>query len=417
MTILIKAAKVIDAKSPYNGTQQDILIIDGIITEIGKNLSNKNATVVSSNNLYVSRGWFDSSVSFGEPGFEERETLKHGLETASKSGFTRIALNSNTNPPLDTHASVAHVISESKKNPTYLHPIANLTVGGNSEQLAELYDLKNAGAVGFGDYKQELSNPNQLKIALQYSQHLNALIMAFPQNKSLTRNGIIHEGKLSTSLGVQGIPSLAEEIQIARDIAILEYTGGKLHIPTVSTKKSVALIENAKKSGLDVSCSVAIHNLCFTDQQLESFDTRYKVQPPLRSETDRKALIKGVKKGIIDFVTSDHCPIDIDHKKMEIDHAEYGTIGLETAFGALLNHFSLEETIELLTKGKERFSMENHAIEVGETAELTLFTTIKPTPFSSSDIVSTSKNSAFLGYLMKGTSLGIVSKGMLSLKQ
>lgn len=417
MTILIKAAKVIDANSSLNGTQQDILITDGVITKIGTQLTVKNATVVTHENLCVSRGWFDSSVSFGEPGFEERETLSNGLETAAKSGFTRIALNSNTNPKLDTHATVAHVISESKKKATYLHPIGNITKGGDSEQLAELYDIKNAGAIGFGNFKSEISNPNLLKIALQYCQHFNGLIFAFPQNRAIAKDGIIHEGTISTQLGVQGIPALAEELQIARDLILLEYTGGKMHIPTISTEKSVALIQKAKKKGLDVSCSVAIHNLCFTDEQLNTFDTRFKVLPPLRVEKDRKALIKGLKNGVVDFVTSDHCPIDIDHKKMEIDHAEHGTVGLESAFGALLNHFSLEETIDLLTKGKERFEIENHSIAVGNPAELSLFTTHQAVSFERKDILSTSKNSAFLSYPMLGKAIGIVSKGMLSLNK
>lgn len=417
MTILIKAAKVIDAKSSLNGTQQDILITNGQISKIGDQLTAKNATVIAHENLCVSRGWFDSSVSFGEPGFEERETLNNGLETASKSGFTRIALNSNTNPKLDTHAIVAHVISESKRKASYLHPIGNLTTGGNSNQLAELYDIKNAGAIGFGNFKTEIQDPNLLKIALQYCQHFDGLVIAFPQNNAIARGGIIHEGTMSTQLGVQGIPTLAEELQVARDLSILEYTGGKMHVPTISSQKTISLIQKAKKKGLDVTCSVAIHNLCFTEEQLSSFDTRFKVLPPLRSEKDRKALIKALKDGVIDFVTSDHCPIDVDHKKMEIDHAEYGTIGLESAFGALLNHFSLEEAIELLTKGKERFEIEDHSIAEGNIAELSLFFTHDPVPFERKDILSTSKNSAFLSYPMHGKSLGIVSKGMLSLNQ
>ena len=417
MTILIKAAQVIDAKSTFNGTKKDILITNGKITNIGNQLTAKNATVINHNNLCVSRGWFDSSVSFGEPGLEERETLSNGLETAAKSGFTRIALNSNTHPKLDNHAIVAHVISESKKKATYLHPIGNLTQAEDSNQLAELYDLKNAGAIGFGNFKNDIKDPNLFKIALQYCQHIDGLVVAFPQNSDIARGGIINEGVLSTRLGVQGIPSLAEELQVARDLSLLEYTGGKLHIPTISTHKSIALIKEAKKKGLNVTCSVAVHNLCFTENQLSAFDTRYKVLPPLRTEKDRIALLKGVKSGTIDFVTSDHCPIDVDHKKMEIDHAEHGTIGLESAFGALMNHFSLDETITLLTKGKDRFGIEDHPIEVGALAEISLFTTHKPVPFERKDIVSTSKNSAFLGYPMSGSAIGIVSKGLVSLKK
>ena len=202
--------------------------------------------------------------------------------------------------------------------------------------------------------------------------------------------------------------NLSEEIQISRDLKILEYTGGKLHIPTISTKESVDLIKKAKSNGLNVTCSVAIHNLIFNEKKLKEFDTRYKVSPPLRTDNDRIALINAVKKGIIDMVTSDHIPIDVDNKKTDIDSAKNGTVGLESFFGALLTIFSLDESIRILTSGKQRFGINNHPIQEGSNADLTLFTSNDNYTFSKSNILSKSKNSAFLGMKMSGTSLGVI---------
>src|SRR5690606_34676579 len=256
---------------------------------------------------------------------------------------------------------------------TSIHPIGALTKNSEGIDLAELFDMKNAGAVAFFDFKKQVSNPNLLKIALLYVQHFDGLIFSFPQDGSIKGTGVAHEGDVSTALGLKGIPALAEELQIVRDLFILEYTGGKLHIPTISTAASVKLIANAKKKGLDVTCSVAIHNLFFSDQELKEFDTHFKVSPPLRSKTDCKALIKGLKDGTVDFVTSDHVPIDIEHKRLEFDNALDGTLGLESAFGALNSLFGAEESVALLTKGRVRFTLEAAAFKGGAKANLTLF--------------------------------------------
>ena len=225
----------------------------------------------------------------------------------------------------------------------------------------------------------------------------------------------MNEGVISTSLGLKGNPALAEELQVTRDLYLLEYTGGKLHIPTISTAKSVALIREAKKKKLDVTCSVAIHNLIFTDTVLEAFDTRFKVNPPLRTQQDIDALILGLKDGTIDMVTSDHNPIDIEHKKVEFDYAKYGTIGLETAFGALNTIFSVKKTIDLLTKGKTRFSIETSNIAVGVKANLTLFNPDISYTFSDEQIISTSKNAIFKSYTLKGKAYGIIANNKSAL--
>ena len=407
MSIILKSAKVINAESKYNGTQQDILICEGKIVKIAKSISDKNARIIDIKDLHVSNGWFDSSVSFGEPGFEERESIENGGIVASKSGFTDVVLNSNTNPVIDSQAGISFV--KSKNSSCNIHPLGALTMSSESKEMAELFDMKNAGAVGFYDYKKPIINSNLLKISLQYSQAFNSLIMSFPLDKSIAKNGIINEGEISVNYGIKGIPNFSEEIQINRDLHILEYTGGNLHIPTISTKKSLDLIKKAKEKGLNVTCSVAIHNLTFNEAKLKDFDTRFKVLPPLRTEKDRLALVKGVKDGVIDLVTSDHCPIDVENKKTDIDNAEYGTIGLESFFGSLLNLFTLEETIKILTRGRKLFNIENFDFKEGSEARLSLFKISKEFEFSKSHIKSKSKNSAFLGTKMKGYPVGIIN--------
>ena len=415
MSIILKSAKVINAESKYNGTKQDILISEGKIVKIAKSISDKNARIIDIKDLHVSNGWFDSSVSFGEPGFEERETIENGGIVASKSGFTDVVLNSNTNPVIDSQAGISFV--KSKNSSCNIHPLGALTISSESKEMAELFDMKNAGAVGFYDYKKPIINSNLLKISLQYSQAFNSLIMSFPLDKSIAKNGIINEGEISVNYGIKGIPNFSEEIQINRDLHILEYTGGNLHIPTISTKKSLDLIKKAKEKGLNVTCSVAIHNLTFNEAKLKDFDTRFKVLPPLRTEKDRLALVKGVKDGVIDLVTSDHCPIDVENKKTDIDNAEYGTIGLESFFGSLLNLFTLEETIKILTRGRKLFNIENFDFKEGSEARLSLFKISKEFEFSKSHIKSKSKNSAFLGTKMKGYPIGIINSNNIIINE
>ncbi|MGI9551970.1 MAG: dihydroorotase, partial [Aurantibacter sp.] len=227
--------------------------------------------------------------------------------------------------------------------------------------------------------------------------------------------GQVHEGPISTKLGLKGIPALAEELQIARDLFILEYTGGKLHIPTISTANSVKLIAAAKKKGLDVSCSAAIHNLWYTDSALESFDSKYKTMPPLREKVDTRALINGLKSGTVDFVTTDHSPMNIEYKELEFDNAANGTIGLESAFGILNQLFDIKTVINLLTKGRNRFGLNKINFEEGEEARMTLFNPATNGTFNNENIASTSKNSMFVGEKLKGEVLGVICSGKIGL--
>ena len=408
MNILLKSAKIIDQTSPFHLKTKDILIEKGVITQIANSIANKkDVKAITLKNLHVSCGWFDTSVSFGEPGFEERETIKNGLKTAAKSGFTAVAVNPNTNPVTDTKSIVSFLINSAKNSLVSLHPIASFTKQAKGENMAELFDMQNAGAIAFGDYNKAISNVNLLKIGLQYAQNFNALILSYPQEKSIA-NGFVNEGNNSTKIGLKGIPALAEELQIVRDIFLLEYTGGKLHIPCISTAKSVQLIAKAKKKGLDISCSVSAHHLILTDDEVNDFNTNYKVLPPLRTKKDTKVLQKAVENGTIDIITSDHNPIDIEHKKIEFENAKFGTIGLESLFGSLNGIINLENLITALTtKPRKRFGLKQIKIQTNEIANLTLFNPNLQYTFLEENIISTSKNAVFLHKKMQGVVYGV----------
>jgi len=417
MKIIIKSAKIIDSKSPFHNQTVDLLIADGLIEKIGVSLPHDNdETVVRFDDLHVSQGWFDSSVSLGEPGYEDRETIANGLNVAAKSGFTGIALQPNSLPIIDNQSQVNFVKNKGNGFATEIFPIGALTKGSEGKDMAELFDMKNSGAVAFGDYNKSIDNANILKIALQYVQDFDGLVIAYSQDPNIKGNGVANEGIVSTRLGLKGIPNLAEELQISRNLFLLEYTGGKLHIPTISTAKSVELIREAKAKGLHVTCSASVHHLVLTDEKLDGFDTRFKVTPPLRTEVDRQALLNGVADGTIDMITSDHNPIDIEFKKMEFDTAKNGTIGLESASGALLTVLPVETVVKKLTAARNIFGLEDNTIQEGAKANFTLFSTEGKSTFTKENILSKSKNSAFLGAELKGSVYGIFNQNQLVTK-
>ena len=416
MNSLLKAVTILDKTSEFHNEKVDILIESGLIINIDFNINNpKNFKGINLTNLHVSRGWFDSSVCFGEPGFENRETIENGLKTASRSGFTAVALQPNTSPLINNRSQIEYIKHKCVNSIVEIYPIGALTSSGSNSKLTEMFDMKNGGAICFGNYKKSISNANTLKLALQYTSTFEGIVLSYPEDEVLSNKGMVNENIMSTSLGLKGSPSLSEEVQIMRDLSILKYTGGKLHIPTISTTKSVELIRAAKASKLNVSCSVAVHNLFFSDSNLLNFNTNFKVLPPLRTKDDIKSLIEGVKDGTIDMVTSDHNPLNIELKKTEFDNAEFGTIGLESIFGALNTLFSTKMAIKLLTSGRNIFKIPQNNIQIGEIANLTLFNPNKEYVFADKHILSKSKNSIFLDSKLSGKVYGVINKNKLAI--
>lgn len=406
-TLLVKSAKILDSESPYHLQTKDIKIKDGLIAEIKESISGADQ-VINFDNLHVSSGFFDSSVCFGEPGFEERETLAHGATVARQSGFTSLLLNANLQPVTENFSAVKFLQQQVDPQLIDIRPLGALTTSFDGTHLAELYDMQMAGAAGFYDFKTPIKDANVLKIALQYAKTFAGVVFSYPQNSDITGTSQVNEDEFTTYIGLKGMPNLAEELQIARDLSILEYTGGQLHIPTISTENSIQLIKKAKDKGLRVSCSVALPHLVFTSAKLDSFDSKYKIQPPLRTQKDVDALKKAVSEGIVDMVTCDHEPINEELKDLEFENASYGSIGLESAFSVTNTLFGAEKASELLSKTKSHFGIETSKIEVGQRADLSLFDPHSNFKLEKKQLLSTSKNCIFLGEKLKGKVLGSI---------
>lgn len=418
MNLLIKQATVIDSTSQFNGRVVDILIEKGVITQIKKNIvPEKGIKTIEADGLHVSAGWLDMQVNFCDPGYEHKETLVNGLKSAAKGGFTTVCLMSGTNPPLHNKAQIEYVVNRAKGNLVDVLPIGTLSHNQEGKDLSEMYDMKLSGAVAFSDYKKTAKDAGLILRALQYSQNINSFIIAHCDDKTISHDGLVNEGVMSTKLGLKGIPALAEEIMLQRNIQILEYTGGKMHIPTISTKGSVELIKKAKAKKLNITCGVAAYNLLLDDSELEGFDTNYKVNPPLRTKDDIDALKKGIADGTIDVIVSDHNPQDIESKDLEFDLADDGMVGLESCFGvvntALSTRLSLETMIDTLTKNPRTIlGLDSVTIKEGVEANLTLFNPNKKYVFEKSQIVSSNKNSGLIGKELKGAVIGVFNKNM-----
>jgi dihydroorotase len=337
------------------------------------------------------------------------------LLTAAKSGFTHIVLNPDTHPALDSLTDVSHLLQQSQGSTTALHISASLSEASRGENLAPLFEMHKAGAIAFGDFNTTLKNPNLLRIALDYVQSFDGLIQAYPLDSNLSNGGQMHEGEVSTNLGLKAIPHIAETSTLARDIQLLEYTQGRMHIPYISTAESVELIRNAKKKGLKISCGVAVAHLHATEEDLMDFDANFKIIPPLRSSKDQRALREGLLDGTIDMVTSLHQPLNPELKDLEFVRAKEGSIGLEASFGILLNYFPLVKVISFLTRGKKAFKIKDSGFELGETADFTLFSPKGSSTLEKSDLHSTSKNCLFLGSTIKGKVYGSLRGNTLQL--
>ena len=417
MSILIKSATIVDSKSNLNFKKKDILIKNGVIADIADSIDSESNNEISFENLHISRGWMDTSVSFGEPGYEERENISNGLLTAASSGFTSILLNPDCYPLIESHSSVQFLKKKSFNTTTDIYPIANLTNGSNGSDLASLYDMKLAGAVAFGDYKKSIIDSSILKIALEYTKTFGGRVISFCQDEFLSKKGVLNESIVSTEFGLKGIPSISESINLYRDIEILNYTGGKIHIPYITTSKGVELIREAKKNNLDITASVSLAHITFSEHDIFDFNTNFKIIPPLRSKNDANSLKEGLIDGTIDFLTSMHEPFDIDNKKVVFDNASSGTVALESTFGLMSSKFTLEKTIDILTRKKIIFEVDDYPIEIGAPANLSLFNPDKNYEFSEDHILSTSKNCAFLGSKLKGIVYGSVNKDNFTLNR
>ncbi len=413
MTVLIKQARVIDPTSPHNDTVQDILVESGIIKNIGSNIGEQNVReIFSGSDLHVSPGWVDVFANFADPGYEFRETLESGSNAAAAGGFTDVFVIPNVKPVTDNKSQVEYLSRKSGSLAANIHPIGAVSKNTDGKDLAEMYDMRNSGAVAFSDGINPVQSAGLLLKALQYVKAFDGVIIQIPDDKSVGSTGLVHEGIVSTRLGLAGKPMMAEELLVARDIKLARYAESRLHFTAVTSPRSLEYIRRAKDAGLPVTCSVTPYHLFFTDEDLKTYDTNLKVYPPLRSQAEQNALQTAVADGTIDCIATHHMPLDYDSKVLEFEYAKNGMTGLETCYAVLktiLPNVSEARWIELLSINPRKiFGLTQPTIKTNEKACLTIFSPRGKTVVNSSDFYSRSANSAFIGKELEGTVLGTV---------
>lgn len=418
--ILLKNGRVYD---PYMNCNKelDILIENDRIVEVEKQISiKKNYNVIECKGYIITNGFVDLHVHFREPGFEFKETILTGARSAFSGGYTRVCTMPNTNPVIDSPELINCIVQESMKTPIYIHPIGAITKGQKGLELSEIGKMVSQGAVAISDDGLPVQNSQIMRYALEYSQKFDIPVINHAEDLSLVNSGLMHEGDVSLRLGLTGNPDIAESSMVFRDLSIAEYVGGKIHIPHVSSKKSVEVIKEFKSRGINVTAEVSPHHLSFSDDILLDYDTNAKVAPPIRSKIDQKSLVDAVKDGVIDCIATDHAPHSLEDKEQDFENASCGMIGLESAFGLVNMTLSkakldLESIIDLFTINPSRiFNIKQNTIKAGNKAEINVLNPDLHWVFKNSDIYSKSSNSPIVGRKLKGQVIVTINKGYIT---
>ena len=415
MKLLVKKVLIADKNSPFSGLIKDVLVVDGIIASINDEISSEADEIVEADGLTISQGWVDIFADFADPGYEYRESLESGAAAALAGGFSHVFVLPNTKPSIQNKPQVSYIIEKAKQLPVSVYPIGAVSKNLEGKDLAEMYEMQQAGAIAFSDGTHPLQSSGLLLKALQYILAFDGTIIQVPVDKSIGAFGLMTEGVVSTQLGLPGSPALSETLIIKRDLDLVRYTNSKLHITGVSTAEGVALIAAAKAEGLAVSCSVTPYHLFFCDEDMVSYDTNLKVTPPLRNSADRAALRAAVLDGTIDCITSHHLPQNWDSKTCEFEYAAHGMIGLQTSFAvinSLFGNLSAERIADLFTdNARKLFKLPTNKLEEGADADFTLFTKEGKQVFTKADNKSKSANSAFFDVPLAGSVVGVYTKG------
>jgi len=403
MNLLIKSATIVDPNSPFDQKVADILIQNGTITKIASSITS-DENVFDAKGKHVSPGFFDLNCNIGELGYETKETLETGTRAAAAGGFTGVALMPNTQPPVHSKAEVEYLCNRAKNTLVDVYPLGAISHKREGKDLAEMYDMYLSGAKAFTDGNRPVQDAGLMERALLYTKGFDALVFSYPEDTAIAGKAKVNEGEVSTMLGMKGIPSLAEELMIARDLYLAEYTDSKIHFSTVSTSRSVDLIREAKAKGVQVTCDVAAHHLVLTDEELKGFDSQYKVKPPLRIQSDVDALIKGLKDGTIDAIVSQHTPHEIEFKDVEFEVAEFGIVGLQTAFSlALKAGLDINTIIDKFSINPRKIlGIDATNIAEGKKANLVVYDVNAEWIYTKESNQSKSSNSPFIGQNLKG---------------
>jgi len=404
-----------DPASSKNGKKLDIYVENGVIRKIGKGLSQK-ATVVDHKGSNVYPGFCDLYADFCDPGYEHREDIVSGMNAAAAGGFTAVCLIPHTHPVVQSKSAVEYILHRSGGGAIDVLPLGAISEDLKGIQPTEMYDMHKAGAIGFTDAPNAVKSSGLLLRALQYVQPFDGIVMDMSIDASLSNSGHVSEGEVSVRMGLKGVPHMAEVIQLQRNIEILRYAGGRLHIYGLSTKKGVDLIRKAKSDGLNISASVFVHHLVFTDEDVRTFDSNKKSDPPFRKKTDRTALLKGLRDGVIDCVATQHTPLEIEEKKLEFEYATPGMTGLETTYAILHAAFegkAVEDRFAewLSVNPRKILGLEASSIEIGSKANFTLVNPEKFWEYNPASRKSRSANSPFYQTKLKGSVEGIFNNG------
>lgn len=421
-SLLIKGGRIVDPVSKID-KKADLLVGNSLIAKIGENITTKADGVIDASGMVVVPGFIDSHVHLREPGFEDLETIASGSRAAIAGGITSVVCMPNTNPIVDD-PSVIDLIKEKQEeaNLADIYPVAALTKNSAGKELSEMFHLAEAGAIAFSDDGKSVDNGLLMRRALEYSTLVKKPVLIHAEDKCLANGGQVNEGLIATKLGLKGIPALAEEAIIFRDIELAKLTGAQIHFLHVSTANSVELIRKAKKEGLPVTCEVTPHHLLLDESNLTAYDTNYKVKPPLRSEADRKELLKGLVDGTIDCIASDHAPHAQHEKEKEFDYAAFGIAGLETLFSLIYAHFEkdlgLAKLIEKMTVNPATiFNIEAGALKESKRADVTIFNPKAKVKVDSSAFYSKSKNTPFDGWELKSKIEYVIKDGKIVFKE
>lgn len=417
--ILIKNGHIVDPGSGKDGVL-DILVEDGKIREVNRNLKVENARVIDCTGKYVFPGFIDMHTHLREPGEEYKENISTGSNAALHGGFTTVLAMPNTKPPIDSRGLVEFIIRRSKEEKkSEVFPVGAITKGREGRELAEIGDMREGGAIAFSDDGDWVKNSSIMRRALEYSKIFHTVIISHAEDPDLSRLGVANESALSYKLGLRGKPKESEYIAIFRDIALSRLTGGRLHIAHVSTKESAQLIKMAKEEGLPVTAEVTPHHLIFTEENLETFDPVYKVNPPLRKNEDREFLIEALKEGVIDVIATDHAPHASFEKEDEFLAAPFGMIWLDFAFSALYtfliqkNKLDLKTVIQSLTTGPSKILGLNDrgSLKKGERADIVIFDPEKDIEITRNFLKSKAKNTPLFGNKLKGKVIITIKEG------